>query len=218
MNIYFISGLGADHRAFQNIRLPAHFSARHIQWIEPEKDESITSYAKNLSAQVDTSTPFALVGLSFGGILATEMSRMIQPSQTIILSSIGTSHEFPMKYKIVSWLKLHRLVPVALYKKPTSLTNWFFGIRSKKDASLLASIFADTSPRFLKWAIDRLLHWKNEERLPGLYHIHGDKDRLLPVKKLKADVVIPGAGHLMVYTHGREVSRLISEKLAEIKT
>lgn len=88
MKIYAISGLGADERAFQFLEFP--YEVVHVKWITPEGDESMSSYAKRLCAQVDTSEPFALVGLSFGGMLATEMCKFIKPVHTILLSSAET--------------------------------------------------------------------------------------------------------------------------------
>ena len=66
MNVYFISGLGADRRAFERIQLPPQFSVHHLDWIEPRKDESLNDYAMRLGEGIDTTKPFALVGLIHG--------------------------------------------------------------------------------------------------------------------------------------------------------
>ena len=66
MNVYFLSGLGVDKRVFQKLVLAADFPVYYINWIKPMADESISSYAQRLSAVIDQTKPFALVGLSFG--------------------------------------------------------------------------------------------------------------------------------------------------------
>ncbi|HEX7414621.1 MAG TPA: alpha/beta hydrolase, partial [Bacteroidia bacterium] len=129
MIIYFISGLGADRRVFKKLSLPDHFIIKHIDWIPNLKNESLPSYAKRLLAQVDTSQPFSLVGLSFGGIVATELSKIINPRQTIIISSVSVSSQIPWYYKIVGLLKLHQLLPTRVLKSPNSFLYWIFGTK-----------------------------------------------------------------------------------------
>ena len=67
MNAYFISGLGADKRVFSKLKIDGQINIIHLDWIEPVKKESLASYTKRLSKKVDTTTPFAIVGVSFGG-------------------------------------------------------------------------------------------------------------------------------------------------------
>jgi len=109
MNVYAISGLGADERAFQFLDLP--FELIHIKWIEPQEEESLTSYASRLCRQIDHTKPFALVGLSFGGMLATEMCKFITPEHTILLSSAETKKGLPWWFRLIGNLKLTRMVP-----------------------------------------------------------------------------------------------------------
>ena len=65
--VYCIPGMGVDRRLFKNIKLQQG-ELRFIEWLEPQRDESLASYAQRLSAQIDRSGPFALLGVSFGGI------------------------------------------------------------------------------------------------------------------------------------------------------
>lgn len=84
MNVYFISGLGVDERAFKNIILPENYSVHNIRWIELLEKESLESYSTRLIAQIDQQKPFALVGLSFGGMIAAEISNQIPVNKTNI--------------------------------------------------------------------------------------------------------------------------------------
>ena len=67
VNVYILSGMGADHRAFSFITLPKGFEAIHIPWIKPDKKEPLAAYALRLAGAIRTSEPFILVGLSMGG-------------------------------------------------------------------------------------------------------------------------------------------------------
>lgn len=87
MNTYFISGLGANKRIFSKLKLNENINMIHIDWISPNKNESLASYAERLSKVIDLSQPFALVGVSFGGMIAVEMAKLLNPATTIIISS-----------------------------------------------------------------------------------------------------------------------------------
>lgn len=78
---------------------------------------------------------------------------------------------------------------------------------------MLQQILKETSPNFLKWAIDKILKWNNIERQSKLFHIHGTKDRLLPLRYTNADIKIKGGGHLMVYSLADQISPVVISKL-----
>lgn len=215
MNVYFISGLGADRRTFEKIRLNDSFRVHHVEWIEPGRGESLSAYVKRLLIQVDQDSPFSLVGLSFGGVIAVEMAKVSNPEKVIILSSMSRSSELPKKFKAIGALNLHRLVPAPMYKKPTKIIARFFGAKTSSDRKLLYEIFEDSSAVFIKWAVDKLLKWKNDFRPENLFHIHGEKDLLLPVSCVKEDISIPDAGHLMVLTHAGLLTGLIEKQLKD---
>ena len=109
MNVYFISGLGADRQAFEKIHLPGQYAIRHLDWIKHKKRESLSDYAKRLAASIDTTKPFALVGLSMGGMIATAMTQFLSPCKTILISSLGCTREFPPLFKTARLLQVHRL-------------------------------------------------------------------------------------------------------------
>jgi pimeloyl-ACP methyl ester carboxylesterase len=121
---YFISGLGADKKAFQRIKLPTGYEPVYLDWIIPEKNESLTDYARRFSSLIDDDS-FILIGLSFGGMLACELARWRTPAKTIIISSISTSDELPWYFKRAGTIGLHKYVPVKLLGAATVLKNMF---------------------------------------------------------------------------------------------
>jgi len=213
MNLYFISGLGADERVFKKLTLPEQYKINHIKWPELSQNETLHSYCVKISALIDSSEPFSLIGLSFGGIVATEISKFLQPHATIIISSISTRNGLPLHYKICGWLRLNKLVPAFAMNKVYPFTYWYFGVTEPADKKLLKEVIHDTPTQFLKWAINEILHWKNEIRSDNLYHIHGTYDKLFPFSITKADKAVENGGHLMVYTNADSVSNLIRNHL-----
>jgi len=41
-------------------------------------------------------------------------------------------------------------------------------------------------------------------------HIHGDQDRIFPIKNIKPDYVIKGGTHMMVWNRADEISAIIN--------
>ena len=218
MNLYFISGLGADERMFQKLTLPEEFKINHVKWPELSDDETLQTYCIKISKTIDTSQEFIFIGLSFGGIIATEISKFLQPKLTIIISSIATRNELPFYYKIFGVLRLNKLVPVYLFNKVYPFTYWYFGVTQQKDKLLLKEIIHDTSPKFLNWAINEILNWQNNVRPDNLYHLHGTNDRLFPFKFTKADIGLKNCGHLMVHINANSISDLIKTRLISSNT
>ncbi len=213
MNLYFISGLGADERVFQKLTLPEKYNINQIKWPELSENETLQSYCHKISKLIDTSQDFSLIGLSFGGIVATEITKFLKPKMTIIISSISTQNELPFLYKICRLLRLNKFVPAFTMNKVYPFTYWYFGVKELADKKLLKQVIKDTSPKFLKWAINEILNWQNEIRPTNLYHIHGTSDRLFPFSQTHADQAVKNGGHLMVYTNANTVSALINDLL-----
>ncbi|TDE12029.1 alpha/beta fold hydrolase [Dyadobacter psychrotolerans] len=213
VNVYFLSGLGADKRVFSRLKLDSRISVNHIEWIKPERRETLKHYAGRLVTQIDTAKPFRLVGLSFGGIIASELSEIVHPQQVIIISSTSTG--VPVSKFNRGLIRFLLLSPFAapILKSANKQTYKYFGADTPELKTLLKDILHDTDSRFLKWALARMSGWKREEKAPNLFHIHGTADRLIPINLVQPDIRIEGGGHLMVYGQPEEVSRLLNEHL-----
>lgn len=207
--LYIFSGLGADERIFRFLDLSG-YDVSFIKWITPLKKEPIESYAKRLIEQITTPRPI-LIGLSFGGMMAIEVGKIIDTEKIIIISSAQTGRSLPFLYRMAGALNLHKLVPHKIFQHPNFLFNWLFSAKTEREKKLLAEILPDTDLSFIKWAVNAILHWKNETKHPHLVHIHGDADRLLPARKGSYDVNVIGGGHLMIASKADEMSRVLRE-------
>jgi len=215
MNLYFLSGLGADKRVFSKLELDDRFAVHYIDWIKPLKKESIADYAGRLVAQIDTTRPFQLVGLSFGGIIASELADIVHPEQIVIISSTPTGVPISKFYQGLTKFLLLSPFAAPFLKSTNTFTYKFFGADTPELKALLKSILHDTDSKFLKWALVRMGSWKRKDTLENLYHIHGTADKLIPIKMVKPDVAIDGAGHLMVYAQAKQISAILNKKLSD---
>jgi pimeloyl-ACP methyl ester carboxylesterase len=217
MKVYFIPGLGADKRVFRHIELPEGFDMVHIEWLPPHPGESLRSYANRLLYTIDKDAPFALVGLSFGGMLATEISRQLQPEKTILIASLPSAANLPPYFKICAPLQLHKILPIGLFKN-ASLAKRLFTTETNEDKELLRTIIRETDPAFIRWAIGAILYWENAPAPEKIFHIHGTRDHLLPLRYVRPTHHIEGGGHLMVMNRAKEVNKVLAEILRERKS
>jgi hypothetical protein len=215
MTLYFLSGLGADKRIFQKLHLPDHYSIIHVEWIKPLQNESIANYALRLSASINRDEAFGIIGLSFGGIMALELSKIVSLAQTIIISSISSKKQLPPSFSIMKFLFLHKFIPERFLKIKNKFVYWFMGARTIREKAVFNQILKDTEITFFRWAISSILHWKHTAKIPNLYHIHGTSDNIFPIEYTSPDYKIEGGGHLMVYSNATEVSSILTNILKQ---
>jgi hypothetical protein len=213
INVYFISGLGADENAFKELVLPKHWNVIYLHWIEVNHNESLQNYVLRFCKMIDTNEPFSIVGLSFGGIVAIELSKIIHPLHIVIISSIVSKKELSLGFKITAFLGLNKIIPTAWYNKVFPFANWFFGVENEIEKQALQKIIQENAAYFLKWAINEILHWNNNIRPNQLFHIHGTRDHVFPSKYTNADCFVENGGHFMIHNKADIISKILVEKI-----
>ena len=201
--------MGADKRAFSFLDL-SFCDPVFIDWIKPEKKETLQHYALRLKAQITTPHP-VIVGLSFGGMLAAEMALADPTVKAILVSSNKTTTAFPRILKTGKYLPLYKLIPASLFKKGVFIRRLFFSPRGSRQKEVFTAILRDSDFHFTKWAIEAILHWKNKTIPGNVIHIHGTADRLLPFRKVKADYAVKGGTHLMIMNNPDVISSLLKK-------
>lgn len=211
-DIYLISGLGADERLFRRLELDG-YTLHQVKWIAPLTGESWESYARRLSAAITTPAP-VIIGMSMGGMMAVEIAKQMPVGKVILISSAKTKQEIPPYFKWLRVIKVHRWLPYGLLRFVGKLTGpWLFGTRNPEESRLLKEIIEDIDETFFRWAWDRVSRWQNQIIPANTVHIHGNRDRMLPLRYVKADRLIGGGTHFMVVHDAKEISRIIKEEL-----
>ena len=206
--IYLISGLGADERVFKNLNF-GDFEPHFIKWIEPFKNENLPDYAKRLLPEITTEKPL-IVGVSFGGMIAVEISKLIYYPKVIIVSSAQTKKDIPEIYRFLGSLKIHYFIPSFILNSANFITYWLFGVTTFEDKKLLKAILEDTNIHFLKWALLAISTWKNETMNDDIIHIHGNNDKILPLKNIHSvDFKVVNGGHLMILNKAQEINSIL---------
>lgn len=214
--IYCISGLGADERAFSKLSIEG-YTLQCIPWLQPLQEESLQDYAGRMKAGITTTNPI-LLGLSFGGIMCIEIAKQLPVQKIIIISSIKSSMELPLWMRAVAKLSLHKLFPLRSTKLTAPFQNLFLGVTNAEDKKIAEDYRRRADIKYVKWAVDKVLNWKNDWVHPHTIHIHGNKDRMFSLKKIKADHIIKGGGHFMIMNKAPEVSGFINTVLQNNST
>ena len=210
--VYLLPGHGADERIFSRLNLK-EYPTKVLSYPIPRKTETFTEYAKRIASQIDTSRAFALVGMSFGGMIAVELTKHIDPAQVILISSAKCSQELPPLYKSFRGFPIHKVLGGGFFK--------WWGIRlqpmmepiPKEDQSFFQSMLKAKDPKYVKRTIAYIITWEERACDKNIVHIHGAQDKTLPYKNVSPTITLSDAGHMMVYTHAQEVSKLIIHHL-----
>lgn len=211
MKLYAISGLGADERVFKYLELEHELIP--IPWLTPEKGEPIERYAKRMAEKINTKEEFGILGVSFGGLVAVEMSKILKPKVTVLISSTQTKEGLRDLYKMFGKTGINKIVPAKLFDIPRGIAKFLFGTN---ETVLLNNILNDSDKKFTKWAINELINWKNEEKIENCIQINGTKDKLIPAINIENKILIEGGEHFMIVDKANEISKIISNKLKEL--
>lgn len=203
IHLYLMPGMAANPSIFEHIALPPEmFEIHTLSWILPEQNEPIRDYAKRMTALITHDKP-VLLGVSFGGVLVQEMAKHIEVSQLIIVSSVKSMHELPRRMKLSRKLKLYKALPAKLIEDIDVLAKYAFGETVKNRVALYQKYLSMNDRRYLSWAVKEMVCWDQEKPIPNTVHIHGDQDRVFPVRYIKDPIVVSGGTHIMVITKFR---------------
>lgn len=213
MKLYAVSGLGADERVFQYLDLDAELIP--VQWINPASNENLADYALRLSNCIKKEEKYGIIGVSFGGLVAVELSKILQPQLTILISSAETKKNLRPIYRLLSKTHILKLIPSFLFNPPLFIASKVFGTNKK---SLLKAILDDTDLKFAKWAANALISWNNTEILKNpTLKINGTKDLLIPHSPNDNNQHLIHRGHhFMIVDRAIEISKIINNHIAKL--
>jgi len=212
--VYLLPGLGATGEAFSKLKFP-NCKRVTIKWLKPKEKEDLPAYAKRLSKQIKDPENSILCGLSFGGIVAIELAKILEVDKTILISSVKTRKEFPNTIKMAKLLPVHKLIAADFVSK-FSFWYWVpFGKTTKEEKKLIKSMVDVIDGPFTDWCANQAVQWKNKEVPPNVYHIHGTADRIFPFFHIKNYYKIKGGTHFMIVNRADEINEYIEDILLE---
>lgn len=209
-NVYLMPGMAANPLIFEGLDLPENFVIYYLEWLLPKEKESLNSYCERLSADIKGSN-IILIGVSFGGIIVQEISKIICVKKTIIISSVKTKKELPFMMTIGKSTGLYKYVPVNWIDNVESLAKFVFGPSIKKKIGLYRKYLSVRDEHYLRWCIDKIINWDNEKVPKNLIHIHGSLDLVFPSVYLSNAILVKNATHAMILTKASWLNENIPE-------
>jgi pimeloyl-ACP methyl ester carboxylesterase len=197
--VYFMPGLAAGPLIFEHIHLPEDaFDIFILEWLIPIKNESIEAYALRMTEKIMHKRP-VLIGVSFGGILVQEMAKIIDTKKVIIISSVKSNTELPLRMKVLKKTMAYKLIPTKLIANIELLVKYAFGDNIVANRlKLYEKYLSVRDKQYLDWAIENVIIWKQTEPSLNIVHIHGEKDRVFPVENIKNYISIKNGSHVMI--------------------
>lgn len=216
--VYFMPGMAASSQIFEYIRLPEEqFEMYFLEWILPNKEESINSYAKRIAENIRHSNP-VLVGVSFGGVLVQEIASLIPVQKTIIISSVKSNREFPRRMKLAKSTKLYKILPTGWANNVENLAKFSFGKTVTKRLELYEKYLSVRDKVYLDWALETIILWNRSVPDEKVMHIHGDSDEVFPIKYIKDCCVVKGGTHIMILNKFRWFNENLPKIILESET
>lgn len=215
MKAFLFTGLGADHRLFNHIHLNG-LETIYVPYILPSsEEETIESYAPKLlnSLLLKPQKGDILLGVSLGGVMATEMAKKLEGVKVILISSAKTKLEFPGYFSIFNYFNPEFINPANVFKNISNLINPFMGFINDEEQDLCVDMMKKVDLTFFNWSKRAVVKWENTVPPKDFIHIHGTKDLVFPIENIKNALKIPNGTHFMVYTQGKLISEIILERL-----
>jgi pimeloyl-ACP methyl ester carboxylesterase len=188
--------------------LPLLPNAAVVPWLAPESGEVIRSYARRLADSLAAKGPCFVGGVSFGGIVALEVARLIPARACFLISSIRSLDELPpwsRLWRNLSSMRAHRIdsLLAAVGRLSSTVPRQ---VRTPATARLTK--FAGPAGAWHRWATSAVLRWTPSD-VPGrapIVQIHGDADATFPLRYTHPDYVIRRGGHVLPLTHPQELA------------
>lgn len=221
--LIFISGLGADGRTFDK-QMEVFENSIAPDWIPIRADESLEEYAVRLADSIEPKPESCyVIGLSFGGMITPYVAKRLGAKAAVLIASVRSPRDFPNRYRVAGFLAKHfnwlirgGFAVARIWMKLTLPIARRIYRYSRYYARIQLS---DCTPWRFAQVLRMLTTWgySNPETLPEydfpIYHLHGDRDHLLPLPKEGVDEVVPHCGHLIPMSHPEETNRFLREKL-----
>ncbi len=211
--LYFISGLGADEKAFHRLE---DFGVPKImvQWLDPIPKESLLNYCKRIITQYGITQQDIIVGLSFGGLIAQQIAQILDQRFVILISSFRTKEDLRLLFKKGLQFRLYKLMPEIKFPLISEVVANVLNSGTTEGKPVLKAMLETTDMKLLKWSIEKIFQQDIELGQEAIkYNLLGNKDRVMKIWRNKTTHIIQGGSHFMVYDKAKEVSTAIKQIL-----
>jgi pimeloyl-ACP methyl ester carboxylesterase len=216
--LILFSGLGLDAR-YVTPPFPLPFDLYVPPWIDPLENETLEQYAQRIipTLNLDESRDYYLGGVSFGGMVALEVARHVNPHGVFLISSCSS-------YQCISWLVRVPGKLIAPYVSPNFVRKFLWlaplairlvGPLHRDQRNLLIEIWNDANLEVMRWGAMIMTQWQfNHQLTVPVHQLHGRYDHFIPLANVQPDAVVRNGWHALNLTHPREMFNFIAERMS----
>jgi len=206
--LYCIPGVGANERLFEKL-LVEGIVFKVITPIEPIGNESLSNYIDRFITKFPAEGRIWLFGQSFGGMLAQEIARKRPEINLIIANSFRKKQGLAGYLRVLGNPSFVKLLPASIFGNSRLLIPQLFGGSTAAHTKVIKEMMRSQSGTYIKWAILQLMQWDPNGSSYIALNLAGEKDYITPAKYATGAIVIPKAGHIMLFTHAEEVNEIL---------
>jgi len=201
--VNMMPGMAANPSIFEHIKLDSsRFETHWLSWQIPIEGESIKNYAHRMLTHIKHEKPI-LIGVSFGGVLVQEIAKLIEVERLIIISSVKQSSEIPKHMKLARETGIYKYLPFGLLNYINEIEKLPVGNTIRKRLKLYKQYLSVNDKVYLDWAVKEMVCWNQTEPMRNIIHIHGDFDKVFPIKNIKRCIVVKDGTHIMILNRFR---------------
>lgn len=209
--IYLLPGQGADRRQFDSLTFDGSYKIKVIEYGTPHDSLNMKSFAKYLSQYIDTTEEFILIGVSLGGMLCIELSELLNPEKTIIISSAKNRNDFPARYTFQKKIAVYKLFPGSVLLAGAKILQPIVEPDRKKNKETFKAMLGAKDSKYMERSVDLIINWERQVNTKKIYQIHGSNDHTLTLRSIKnPDYIIENGSHMMTLTRAKEISSLLN--------
>lgn len=212
--LVYISGIGADARAFSNIQIHSDLEHVHADCIALQStSEPFESYCDRMIQVYDISSEDILVGLSFGGFIAQQMAKVLGNKKVILISSFRNKYDLQPLMIFGLKFKLNKMLPSFRIPLLSDIVAIFLNSWNNDSRAILKEMLKTADFGFINWSIMQIgLINLSDSFSSGFLCFTGANDKVVSDWGRENHVSIEKGSHFMLYDLGEEISKEINRR------
>lgn len=200
---YILPGMGADSRMYSHHEYKKLNNVTFINWPSYKNETSVSQMAQRIIKENKITPNSNIGGTSFGGIVASEISKLIPTNKLLLISSTNTPNNVNSLLKTLS--------NFAKYA-PVKFIQFIIGKNGEPNENIIMEMFAKSDREFIKNMCRAIFKWSGVDTTNlNVFAIHGAHDKVINAPE--NNVTIINGGHLIAVTHPKEIASFIQKTI-----
>ncbi|MEM6265406.1 MAG: alpha/beta hydrolase [Bacteroidota bacterium] len=204
--LFLLPGLGIDTRVYDRLLTSLPHDIIRAEWLIPEQNETLSEYASRQWIHNGGHRRCIVLGMSFGGIVAQELSKFHKLSGLVLISTLASNVEKSFPLHAMKYVPYYRLLKGGWRVAAVRYGGGLAGIPLKSDREFLADMLSKQSNEHRMWGYQQIIHWNpvSAPEVPTL-RLHGARDRVFPLSPKEGVELIPKGTHFMLHQQAEQL-------------